>query len=560
MSKASADEPLTPLERALALLLLAAALALRVCYAAHFRIDSDEPQHLHVVWAWTRGLLPYRDVFDNHMPLFQMLCAPLFRALGVRADIVVPMRMAMIPIFAATIWCVWKIAASLFSARVACWTAVLAALCPPFFFTSVEFRPDQLWTLCWLASLAVLLGGRFSRRRSFFAGVLLGAAFCVSMKSTLMLISLALAGAGAFFVWKREADRRDCGELWWCTAAFVAGMLILPVLVVLAFTAVGAGLQMRYCVLQHNVLPSSKGPVSLKALIKWLVSLALLGGAAAAICRSDFSVRNRWRIVLIVIAPFAFLATLLCFWPILTAEDYLPFFPLAAVAVVPLLLGLASRLHLPSRIAPAVAASACIAWIVGTVSPLDDQTVDKIGMVADTLKLTNETDFVMDAKGDTIYRRRPWPYVLETMTSHRIHHGLIADNIAARLVETQTPLAMVRRMPEAAREFIRANYVPIAFRLVALGKTLRAGPYPFPPDIEFEIAIPARYTLVCATEPFAGTLNGEPFTGPRTLAAGHYTLHQTAGSGALALIWAQAIERGYSPFTTLKKDRNTAQD
>ncbi|MEI9898034.1 MAG: hypothetical protein WDN28_30300 [Chthoniobacter sp.] len=51
-------------------------LALRIGYSLILRFDSDEPQHLHVVWAWTKGLLPYRDVFDNHAPLFQICARP----------------------------------------------------------------------------------------------------------------------------------------------------------------------------------------------------------------------------------------------------------------------------------------------------------------------------------------------------------------------------------------------------------------------------------------------------------------------------------------------------
>jgi hypothetical protein len=67
-------------------------LTLRLFYATNQPWDSDEPQHLHVVWAWANGLLPYKDVFDNHSPLFQALSAPIFALLGERADIVTAMR------------------------------------------------------------------------------------------------------------------------------------------------------------------------------------------------------------------------------------------------------------------------------------------------------------------------------------------------------------------------------------------------------------------------------------------------------------------------------------
>jgi hypothetical protein len=93
-------------------------LILRILYATHYRIDSDEPQHLHVVWGWAQGMIPYRDYFDNHSPLFHLLCAPLFTLLGVRPDIVIPMRCAMIPLFALSVFFVGRIAGTLYSARV----------------------------------------------------------------------------------------------------------------------------------------------------------------------------------------------------------------------------------------------------------------------------------------------------------------------------------------------------------------------------------------------------------------------------------------------------------
>jgi hypothetical protein len=71
--------------------------------------------------------------------------------------------------------------------------------------------------------------------------------------------------------------------------------------------------------------------------------------------------------------------------------------------------------------------------------------------------------YVMDSKGETIYRRRPFYYVLEGLTGGRMKAGLIPDTIPERLVETQTPLATVRRMPRVAADFIRKNYIQSHF-------------------------------------------------------------------------------------------------
>ena len=83
-------------ERLLAMAIAAVTLVMRAVAFFHYRFDSDEPQHLHVVWGWTAGLLQYRDVFDNHAPLFHMAMAPLLRVLGERPDILLYMRAPML--------------------------------------------------------------------------------------------------------------------------------------------------------------------------------------------------------------------------------------------------------------------------------------------------------------------------------------------------------------------------------------------------------------------------------------------------------------------------------
>ena len=71
----------------LALALIALAVLRWFSVTSH-RWNSDESQHLHVVWAWTVGKLQYLDIFDNHTPLFHILNAPLLKWLGERADII----------------------------------------------------------------------------------------------------------------------------------------------------------------------------------------------------------------------------------------------------------------------------------------------------------------------------------------------------------------------------------------------------------------------------------------------------------------------------------------
>jgi hypothetical protein len=574
---------LTTADRWLAALLLLTGLIIRVFYVWHFRIDSDEPQHLHVVWAWANGMLPYRDVFDNHAPLFQALSAPLFHLLGVRPDILIPMRVAMLPIYVATIFCVWKIAAALFPPRIALWTAVLTAFCPvyhapemgSFFFTSIEYRPDELWALLWLATLTVLVTRPVTPRRALVAGLLLGLSFTVSMKTTLYILTLLFSFVGMVLARRAMgAAALDRRALLRCVGMALLGMVVMPALVVLFFVMKGAGPDMYYCVIKHNVLPQPRhlGPL-LRQTAHWLLWLPIAVVGSWIIARLPQPAEIRTRIVFIYLAGVLFFLTLVWYWPILTAEDYLPFFPammITAGAAIVWLTGYLSRMaRLPAFILPALCAAGELAFIVtephagdpsAAASPLVDQTTDRIGFVADILKLTEPTDFVMDAKGETIYRQRASRQVMEALTIHRLLLGLNKDDIVDRLIETRTPVLSSRRMTARAHEFIRANYIVVAWRLKALGQLIRGRDQKLSVPCSFEITIPARYTLVTPSGTPTGELDGTPFTGPRELAVGHHEFKLSGEPESVALVWANAIDRGFSPFAKIRRDYTTPQD
>jgi len=570
---APARQEMTVQERWLAGGFLGVGLLLRLLYLWHYRVDSDEPQHLHVVWAWTRGLLPYRDVFDNHAPVFQALCAPLFYLLGVRPDILLPMRLAELPLYLATIYAVWRIAASLYSPRTALWTTVLAALCPPlrfsddfhfdgFYLSSIEFRPDQLWALLWLIILLLLVTGRATPGRAFIAGLLCGFAFGVSMKTTLLLVTLGLSLVGALLL-HRAAGGLDVewARLWRCLGAGLTGIPWVPGLVVCYFYAHRATRPLYDCVITHNILPGS----SLHALSNGTIKCCLLGLVAAIaggylISRLPKPIAVRTRISFVYFAGLLYFATLKGFWPVITEEDYLPFYPAIMLTVGPAMLWLVAFTVRSTHFAGPLLAGAEMIGILVTASPFQDETVDKIGMVADTLKLTAPDDFVMDSKGETIYRKRPFRYVLESRTFHRMKMGAIADDIPAQLIWTRAPLATTLRMPHEARDFIKTNYVPIAWRLFVLGKVLSEEGADAHHPCVFQVAVPQRYTLVTPSGPPAGTLDGTPFIAPRELAAGKHIFVPEGSIDHVVLIWACALERGYSPFAKIKIDHTTPQD
>src|SRR5262249_25135267 len=263
-----------------------------------YRVDSDEPQHLHVVWAWTQHLLPYRDVFDNHMPLFHLLYAPVLQVLGERPTVILWMRLAVLPLYLVSVWTVGRVAAALFSERVALWTVALAGLGPVSFLCSLEFRADDLWMVWWFLAIWVAVTGRGRAWRTAAVGGCLGLAVSVSLKTTLMLIAFAMAIVGRWVIMPHAGDRGlSRSAMWHHAAAFLLGFLPAPMLLAGGFAAGGAWQPFVYGTVQHNLLPGI-GRWGQSPYERWLflpATALVWGGGKLIVARSRDERRPRRR-------------------------------------------------------------------------------------------------------------------------------------------------------------------------------------------------------------------------------------------------------------------------
>ena len=551
MRSRPATEPKRPRGVLIAVSLTAAA-ALHTVYVVHHRVNTDEPQHLHVGWAWVRGLLPYRDVFDNHSPLFSMLMAPALRAIGERPDIVFLARLLMLPLAALVLGLAWVIARKLFSTQAAFLAVALCALVPDFMLASVEYRTDLLWAVLWMAAMAILLTGPLTRARGFLFGLALGAALGTSMKTSLLIASLGAAGAAALFLLRARGVRLRLSSLGAWGAWTLAGVLLVPALLVAFFASHGALKPMLYGTLSHNLVPKlglwREG--AYRALIP-LATLPFLWIVGRRIFeRADDPFLGGKRALLFLTAG-VYYAALHGIWPLITRQDALPFLPMAAVSVAPFLLDLAGwartwRPGVPglvraASLAPAAALALEIAWTqrVESVWQRND-TEHEVSLLSEVLRLTRPGDTVMDLKGETIFRERPFYFALETITQARIADGLIRDDIPERLIATRTPVAVADtpELPQRGRAFLNANYVPLG-ALRVLGQTL--GPQDGSTAAAFEIGVPQRYAVICERGGATGLLDGTPYHGPRELAQGRHTYLGSRSEGRTMLLWADAV-------------------
>jgi hypothetical protein len=172
-------------------------------------------------------------------------------------------------------------------------------------------------------------------------------------------------------------------------------------------------------------------------------------------------------------------------------------------------------------------------------------------LFSQVLQLTGPDDYFMDSKAGAIYRKRPFYYVLETITRTRVYMGLTPDTIPESLVQTKTAVVdsdFARRYPKA-EEFVSKNYLPIdAAHLSVLGQLLHfPGTLPLESK-KFEVAIPAAYRIVSTDPSFQCTLDGSPLAGPRFLAAGPHELVCKSTTAPITLFWNNAWEKGYHPL------------
>jgi hypothetical protein len=544
-----------------AAVLFALMIVIRVVNILHYRFDSDEPQHLHVIWAWARGFVQYRDLFDNHMPLFHMIFAPIFGFIGDRATILYVMRFVLLPMYFVAAWCTYKIGTCLFSRRAGMWAVILAGLYIRYHFISLEFRTDNLWAPLWLLCITLLVSGPLTARRALVAGLLLGLCFGVSMKSILLLLSIALATLLTLLLVGRRNLARSWTHLAQCIAAFVLSTAIVPATIMIFFALKGLWHDFRYCVFDFNLLAPGASSLAFRINLALTIIIALpiiLYVARRMICATDGAGLALRRVFILMVCTSYFLA-FKTFWPVRSHDDDPPFYPLVAVLCSGALLAASTKLisfkwnagQILRRVPMPVFLAVGEVFVLIAMQPIwKDRTKRETDLLRNVLTLLKPGDYVLDCKGETVFRQRGVRAVYETITKSAIQRGLIVDNAPQRCVETHTCVVattLIRTFPSDTARFVRRNYLTVTNNLRIAGRELK----PLatnPRRCEFEVTIPASYEIISPRENVSGTLDGSPYNGARFLALGSHTFESTSPSHGLVLLWAQAVARHFVPF------------
>ena len=548
-----------PAECAVAASLFVIMIVLRIVNIIGYRFDADEPQHLHVIWGWAHGLVQYRDLFDNHMPLFQIMLAPIFGLIGDRASDLCWMRFALLPMYFVAAWCIYRIGTLLFSRRVGVWAVILAGSYPRYHFTSLEFRTDNVWAPLWLLCITVLIGGALTVPRALAAGFLLGLCFAVSMKSTLFLLSMLVAATITLFLVGRDKLGQSWTELARSSAAFLLSMLMAPAAIMIFFALKGIWPEFRYCVFDYNILGYSiaQGHDSTRFIFVPLIAFAFVLYGARLIVRAARDPALAFRRGFLLLTCGFYLPALYSFWVLRTPQDYLPYHQLAFVFYTPAILAISNRLgtcnlgvgQVFRRVPlPAFIVLLSFCSLLGTRLLSKHTTKTETDLLRGILRLTNPGDYVFDCVGETIFRQRCCRPVFEDITLELIRRRMMSDDVARRCVETRTCVAVIMgRTPDNVTKFLKQNYVPVGDELRVAGAFLKRA-QPNSSLMDFDVIIPASYEIIARGVQVRGLLDGTPYQGARFLEPGRHTFVEKSPAKTLVLLWAQAVDRNFTPF------------
>ena len=169
-------------------------------------------------------------------------------------------------------------------------------------------------------------------------------------------------------------------------------------------------------------------------------------------------------------------------------------------------------------------------------------------MLDQVLQLTRPGEPLMDLKGETVYRRRPYYYIFEAIGRRVMQRHMIPDDVPEAIVKARCYVTQADGpfFSARTRRFLREQFLDMG-RLRAAGSLIRD-------DGTFTIAVPGDYVVINHAGEAAGTLDGAGYTGPRSLAAGPHRFDRATSGDRVAVLWAPAFRRGFSPFQLRDRD------
>jgi len=194
--------------RVIILLLILAALILRIPILKNRGFDPDEFQHLHVTRQLYHGQIPYRDFFEHHTPFIYFTMTGLYAIFGEGIHILFVARGLMLILTVLILYLTYILGKNLYNTDTGLFGALFLSYVIMFLEKTLEVRPDVPAVIFWLAALTFMVKGvkdnssAFSSKRFILSGLMMGISIMFTQKAL-----FALAGMGLSLIWML-CDRR----------------------------------------------------------------------------------------------------------------------------------------------------------------------------------------------------------------------------------------------------------------------------------------------------------------------------------------------------------------
>jgi hypothetical protein len=299
----------------------------------HIYFGLDEFEHLHFAFCIHRGMLPYRDFFENHLPWLHYMLSWLFPITGETITTILVARWMMLGFTLVTLFFTYYLAREVYDWRVGVVAVFLLSCIVMFHEKAFEIRPDVPATTCWLAGLWLVVRAMQTNQPRLYvvAGLVLGSGFMFTQK-LMFGIAGVLLGLAWLLLDGRLARRSPSPTR---SSLLFLPSLAVPFLLTLAFFSVHAGVgplvRDNFAMTSHWVREISPS-VYLVQLVRQNPFVAVLGLAGWLIALGGLLARNGARPGAVVLVAATLTAVIGLFViPVPYRQYFLVLLPLWAI-------------------------------------------------------------------------------------------------------------------------------------------------------------------------------------------------------------------------------------
>lgn len=504
-------------------------------------IRNDEMQHLHTAFSSSQGLLPYRDYFDNHMPAYQFLSGIEIRALNIKPspDFPITMRLLSFPWFVLLLILLLLISRSLLfkDEDKAIAAALLSASLIPLM--SIQARPEPIWGALFMLSIYLFSVRAPSFTGFFLLGMINGLNVCFSLKTLAFPVLAEVLSFPLVFAfypfWTTFASM----------VAFLIGLLFFPAIFLVYFSNAGRLTEFLNLAVFYSIHNGS----GKAAHVGMIIFAILLFSSSTYFLSKRFISRISLRYALFfTTALFSFVV--LALYPVRESQTKFPFltivYLLLSTVTVKVVWKIFTRVW-SRRVVLLFMIFGVIGVRLFSEEPFEvDNAVYKreLGVL---LKLQSEySRTVMDAKGESIFWRRPFFYALETFAIEGIRSKAIKDTVPEDCIREKTAVVFLKypwRFSSVDLQFFSENYLPIcqANTVMVAGKKISGKSF----DLPFTLSC----RLICQGAVAAvGELDGKKYDGAEIiLGAGKHNFKAKQYCPSPIVVFDRAAQTGFLP-------------